>query len=161
MARRLSWRLTVCSAVALVAAAPAAASAPGTFEATITEEFAFLGCESPPSPTADLCGTVKTHGFGKGTTETVITGFGPGPPGCFSDQHTTTLFFKRGGSLTVDIDGFLCPTDGSNFTFTGTYTVTGGTGEFAGATGSGTEIGARQDGPIVSDLSGTLELDEG
>ena len=53
------------------------------------------------------------------------------------------------------------PTDGSNFTFSGTYTVVGGTGEFAGATGSGTEIGARQDGPIVSDLSGTLELDEG
>ena len=158
---RVTMPILAGCAFVVFASAPAFASAPGTFEGSTTEDFVFRGCEVPPGPTADLCGTVKTHGFGKGTVETVITGFAPPPSGCFADQHTTTLFLKRDAdSLVLDIDGALCPTGGPNFTFSGTYTVAGGTGDFAGATGSGSVASTRQDGPIATGLSGALQLDD-
>ena len=60
----------------------------------------------------------------------------------------------------LDINGTLCPTGGPNFTFSGTYTVAGGTGDFAAAIGAGAVTSVRQDGPIVTDLSGALQLDD-
>jgi hypothetical protein len=100
---------------------------------------------------------MKTKGFGKATVETTVTGFTPLPSGCFADTHTTTVDFKRdGNALVLDIVGTLCPTGGPNFTFSGTYSITGGTGDFAGATGSGTVTSVRQDGPIDSEFAGTV-----
>jgi hypothetical protein len=142
-----------------LSAAPVNASAPGTFHATVAEEFAFFGCSFDVDPTTiDLCGTAKSHGQGKANTTTLITGFDFGPNGCFLDTHETTFWFKRGDALTVEVNGLLCPTGGQNFNFAGTYDVLGGTGMYAGATGSGLVVGQRQNSPVISGLDGTLVL---
>jgi hypothetical protein len=145
----------------LLVAAPVQAGPPGTFRASITEEFTATDCFDPAlPPAADLCGSAKTRGQGKATTETVVTVFDPLPSGCFFDAHTTTLTFKHErGTLVLDIEGTLCPTGGGTFTFAGMYVVVSGTGEYVGATGDGTIVGGRQDGPVESDLSGSLETD--
>ena len=52
--------------------------------------------------------------------------------------------------------GTLCATDGSHFTFSGTYEVTSGTGKYKKARGSGEVSAARQGGPIEAQLTGTL-----
>jgi hypothetical protein len=156
-----SNRVALVALLALLVAAPTQAAPPETFRASITEEFTQTDCFDPAQPpAADLCGTAKTHGQGKAITATNVTVFDPLPSGCFRDVHTTTLTFKQDrGSLVLDIDGTLCPTGGGNFTFDGTYAVAGGTGTYAGATGEGTISGGRQDGPVISDLTGSLATD--
>lgn len=161
--RTIAGLLVLC--VALVGAATAGAHGGKRFEATVTEEFAFLGCAFPADPTlVDLCGSATTNLKKRGSalTTTVITGFAPLPSGCFSDSHETTLAFadKKNSTLVLGISGELCPTGGGNFTFTGTFTVSGGTGKFKRATGQGTIAGARQNGPVVSRLSGVLAHDD-
>jgi hypothetical protein len=147
--------------LAFLVVAPVQAGPPGTFRASITEEFTATDCfDSALPPAADLCGSAKTRGQGKAITETIVTVFDPLPSGCFHDVHTTTLTFKHDrGTLVLDIGGTLCPTGGGNFTFAGTYAVASGTGKYVGATGDGTIVGARQDGPVESDLTGSLETD--
>lgn len=149
--------LVVCSTLAAVAAA----SPPGTFEARSTEDFPSLtwSCPEGVDPVViDTCGTVKTQRFGKATVGTVIDAFFPISPGCFRDDHTHTLRFKRGDTLVISVVGIICvgPSGPPNFTYTGTYTVIGGTGIFAGATGTGTQTAFRDNGPIHAELSGTL-----
>ena len=157
MVRTLRACGLIATILGLLFASSAIASPRGRLRATATEDFVSTGCSFTPSPSADLCGTAKTKGFGKATIETVITSFAPLPSGCFADTHTSTLHFKRDdNSLVLDISGTLCPTGGPNFTFSGGYTVAGGTGDFAGATGSGSATSVRQDGPIVEEFSGTI-----
>lgn len=151
------------SLLLLVAAAPASADSSGreseSFEATITEDFAFLGCPAPVSPRAFTCGTATADDFGRATVETFLTGWARLPSGCFADSHTSTLTFRDGGdSLVIDITGTLCGTGGRNFVLDGSFAISGGTGRFAGATGGGSLYGVRQNGPIVEDLAGRIIL---
>jgi len=154
-------RLFASSAVLLLVscvygAAPAGATSVKLFRATISEDFSFHGCPNGVDPASvDLCGTATVPGIGTATVGTVITTFDPLPSGCFHDEHTTTLSFAT-STLVVAISGTLCPTNGSNIFFVGTYGVAGGTGEFAHASGAGIDIAVRQDGPVVSRLVGVL-----
>ena len=149
---------TVASAL-VVLGIPTAASAKDGFRALLTEDFAFYGCSVPVNPTVfDLCGTATTN-RGDASLTTVITSFAPLPSGCFADSHTTVLTFRgeHHDTVSFDISGTLCPTGGPNFSFSGKYKVAGGTGEYRKARGSGDVIGARQNGPIHTQLTGTLD----
>jgi hypothetical protein len=69
----------------------------------------------------------------------------------------TILETATGDTLTVDVEGELTG-DGSGepnapFTTTGTYTITGGTGRFSGASGTGTATSSGTD----DGQSGTLD----
>jgi hypothetical protein len=132
------------------------ASATRSLGAVITEDFAFLGCPFEPSPTLFTCGTAVTT-VGRANVATVLEEFTPVSPTCFRDRHTSTLTFVDGSTLVVAITGTLCsPAGPPNFTLTGTYVVTGGTGRFSGSSGHGSVAAARRDGPIHLVLAGTL-----
>ena len=140
----------VAAILATVAAAftvaPAASAESVRFAAAGTEEFCAPGV---------TCGTASTR-YGHATVRTVITFFAPLPSGCFRDEHTSTFTFDDGSTLVVAISGTLCPTNFfPNFSFTGTYEIVGGTGQFAGATGTGLVRALRENGPIHTLLFGT------
>ena len=102
------------------------------------------------------CGTAVTTA-GRATVATALDEFTPVSPTCFRDRHTSTLTYRDGSTLVVAITGTLCsPAGPPNFTLTGTYAVTGGTGRFADASGRGVVVAARHDGPIHEVLAGTL-----
>ena len=159
---RLCGLQALVLAVALLAV-PTRASASNGFRASLTEDFVFLGCSVAVAPDVfDTCGTASTN-RGAASLTTVITGFafiGFDPTGrfCFADSHTTVLTFERNnpGTVSFDIAGTLCATDGVHFTFSGTYEVTGGTGKYKTARGSGEVSAARQGGPIEAQLTGSL-----
>lgn len=154
------WALVLSAALL---SAPTAASASNGFRATLTEDYVSLGCSVPVVPDLfDTCGTANTN-RGEASLTTVITqfdfiGFDPARRFCFADSHTTVLTFDRNnpGTASFDISGTLCATDGSHFTFSGTYEVTSGTGKYKKARGSGEVSAARQGGPIEAQLTGTL-----
>jgi hypothetical protein len=155
-------------AVALLSVPTAASAVPTTpsasngFRASLTEDYVRLGCSVPVDPNAyDTCGTADTN-RGAASLTTVITRFDfigvDAGRFCFADSHTTVLTFDRNnpGTVSFDISGTLCATDGSHFTFSGMYEVTGGTGKYKTARGSGEVSAARQGGPIEGQLTGSL-----
>jgi hypothetical protein len=162
MGRTMRFRLllgsTITIAACLLSVSPAGASdGDEHFVASTVEDFAFLGCPAPVGPFAFTCGTAKTQSFGKATVETVLLDFFPNGAGCFVDIHESTLtFHNQKGSIDILTTGTLCPTGGPNFMLEGTFVVSGGTGRYTGATGTGTVRSGRQDGPILSRLEGTL-----
>ena len=162
---RLTRQCGLCALVlsAALLAVPIRASASNGFRATLTEDYVSLGCSVPVDPNLfDTCGTANTN-RGEASLATVITHFdfiGRDPTGrfCFADSHTTVLTFDRNnpGTVTFEISGTLCATDGTHFTFSGSYQVAGGTGKYKTAKGSGEVSASRQGGPIEALLSGSL-----
>jgi hypothetical protein len=61
------------------------------------------------------------------------------PNGCggFTAQHSDTITAANGDQLYLQIIEDACPVATGSFHCTGTYSVTGGTGRFANATGNG------------------------
>jgi adhesin HecA-like repeat protein len=117
-------------------------------------------------------GTVSSAGAGTLTASGKITGFFGGtftasftfdlasatPNGpnsfCYSATGTVTLTLPGLGTLTKQETGKVCevgPT-GANVphTFTGTFTISGGTGVFSSAIGSGTANFSQQPGPTTA-----------
>jgi adhesin HecA-like repeat protein len=117
-------------------------------------------------------GTVSSAGAGTLNASGKITGFFGGtftssftfdlasatPNGpssfCYSATGTVTLTLPGLGTLTKQETGKVCevgPT-GANVphTFTGTFTISGGTGVFSNATGSGTANFSQQPGPTTA-----------
>ena len=150
--RRMRHFVLVLAVLGAAFGAPIASAADRTpFVAVVTEEFC------GPVTT---CGTALTSA-GRATVGTVITSFDPLPSGCFADSHTTTLTYDDSSTLAIAISGTLCPTAFPNFRLTGTWTVAGGTGRFAGATGSGVVGSFRQNGPIHAVIVGTMKVQGG
>jgi hypothetical protein len=125
-------------------AAPAASAQAQTFNGTYTDKF--VGPHGSPQCPDDAfaCGTGTAAGFGTFTDERV---FDPA-----SGTVLRTLTFSDGSTLTLDEDlvSFTGP-GGSGSSHAGpnseghpghyvfSWTITAGTGSFAGATGSGTD----------------------
>lgn len=98
-------------------------------------------------------GTGTVAGYGEATTGLTITSYTwiPGTD-CFAATATATIAFANGSTLTYEASGIWCPVGnsrdasgsvvsyGNPWTATGTFTITGGTGVFVGARGSGTLI---------------------
>ena len=142
--------LTLLAAlVAFVGAVPASAQRTQDFKA----EFSEVEC-----PGADLCGKGVVHGFGTVTTALVFTGVAPGPgANCISASADRTQTLDSDGStLLMTASGTVCGTK-----IDGTFSIVGGTGVFAGASGGGTLWGSTTNPKIFSQVAhfrGTITL---
>jgi hypothetical protein len=167
-------RKVVLLAAALVAlaAAPAVPAQSTSFEASF-QEFAGRSVPHPCSAPFLVCGTGKVAGFGSATSTFEILTFDLDPAtACGETTFRYTIMLSSGaGTLILTGDGTVCfpgnsffapgamKSFGNPFQLGFTWTVTGGTGVFAGATGSGTGMtkGAGESGHTI--LSGTITLD--
>jgi hypothetical protein len=139
----VSPRHIVCLALSLIAMAalafrtqPAQADKEVPFRAAFITEFESVVI--PPIVRIQVIGEGKATHLGKATAVTtdqevnLITG---------QTSATYTLTAANGDTVVLEME-FETTFLPGGVTFTGTYTVTEGTGRFAGATGSGTLIGS-------------------
>jgi hypothetical protein len=157
--RKFTLALVVVVA-ALVAALPAAAATTFSYQATYVEPF---GCAPGTS-----CGTASISHLGHSDTVVVFNACGLG---C----HIRTVTFEDGSTLVIRIEdqpsGFSSPGNSGThgaICFPGyagnpqflniTETIVGGTGSFAGATGSGTGTVTLHDCVAIVKTSGTITL---
>jgi hypothetical protein len=159
----------VCAAVLAVVAAPASASTTSTFEATFQQHFGRGVAPLPCDVTFCSEGTVAGYGHATGATTIISVRRVPGTY-CIEFTATSTITLADGSTLSVDASGTRCPVGGSHdapghlvsygnpITTSGTFTITGGTGVFAGASGSGTFKASSAGDVEVTELSGTLTL---
>ena len=149
-ARILTRGLAVAAALLLLLAPAAAATAASPLHLTVTapsQQFTSISCTDPVNPflcvvteTAEVLSNLSTT---PGTVDYVLViDFSPGFDAPCNTVDETGVFKFDTGTITIhshhrDCSGSIRPgpriaTD---------FVVTGGTGEFAGATGSGTELG--------------------
>ena len=83
------------------------------------------------SGTASHMGAITTNGHAD------VTGFDNSCSGGVANINTETLTAADGSTLTVVSNDVACPTGPGQYHGTGHWTVVGGTGRFAGTTGSG------------------------
>lgn len=149
-------------ALGAVAAPIASANASAVpFQATLAEAIAPNPLCAPNTRCTAITGIGQATHLGKSTeianVASYITITLPG--GCNPESRTTTLTAANGDTLTLAATGTNCPTSVPTMkTAFDNYTVTGGTGRFAGASGSGT-ISATIDlatRTAVVTVSGTL-----
>jgi hypothetical protein len=172
-ARVLAGALGLAAAISgVLAAVPAGASASvtlnGSFSAVVTKpDFAGL-C---PSGAADECGSIQLAGLGAADWAYL---FGPAftPDGrCFDVDGTLTITLDSDGStISGPLTGIFCPDPsgtghqhagaisyGNPFTEDDTIAFTGGTGQFAGLSGTASfhtfGAGARFTGTLEGTLS--------
>jgi hypothetical protein len=149
--------LLAATIAACAAALPASAASTRDFDAQLHDN---LAC----STGFDLCGKGLVQGFGTVTTALRFTGFGPGPGNCAGVTAERVITLDSDGStLDMALDGVLCPKGSPNGhpSGSGTFTITGGTGVFAGATGSGLLSVQSTGTPVPSDTAhyhGTITL---
>jgi hypothetical protein len=159
----------LCTGLLAVVAAPASASTTSTFQATFQRHF---GAGVAPLPCdVDICSTGTVAGYGEATVRTTITSITriPGTD-CTYFTATSTITLTDGSTLTYEASATRCPVGNSHeapgslvsygnpWSATGTFTITGGTGVFAGASGSGTFIDYFAGDVEVAVLSGTITL---
>lgn len=123
-----------------------------------TQDFKADFSEQGACPGVDLCGKGVVHGFGTATTTLVFTSFvlGPGANCASASADRTQTLDSDGSTLLITASGTVC---GSKID--GTFTIVGGTGAFAGASGGGTIWGSTTSPKIVSQavhLRGTITL---
>jgi hypothetical protein len=132
-------------AVCLVAVAPPAGAESPPFLGSIggTLQVTGMGPNGPTSASYRGAGTAAQLGLAVMEGDINITGPAPCPNG-FTATHSDTLTASDGSRVSMAISETSCPrpADPSTYDCTGTYTVTGGTGRFASATGSGTWAGS-------------------
>lgn len=130
--------------------------------------------KAPPCPGGilDFCGSGTVSGFGSATYELQPSGLTPIPnSNCDSvTAEVTVTLADQSGSFTADATATVCfPGNSQNanrsegsfgnpFTATASFVITGGTGVFAGATGSGTATLKGAGAHSALDLAGTITL---
>ena len=125
----------------LVAVAPLAAGA-SSAQASTTVPFASqaslaFGSSCPVGVFA--CGTGSVAGFGKSLVITTAVSITPAPP-CLSVTSDSTITLD-GGTLAVRVSTLRCSPGEANLLLSkGSFTITGGTGDFAGASGGGEAV---------------------
>ena len=170
----LRRRANAVTATALVATLGFGSTAlAASFSSTLSTPSAIAGCGAG-------CLTVngqQTSSIGGAGTYAIVDAFGGAPNtggGSFcvtlSPGSQLTLAFgsspSTSSSIVMDTQGQFCgsppPGPNSPATVVGPYTITSGTGGFAGASGSGTVTGTYTGGNtaqlVFSDISGTLTL---
>jgi hypothetical protein len=146
-------------ALAALGALPASAADTSAFRAELHDN---LTC-----PVGfDLCGKGELNGFGTVTTTLTFTGFARGPGNCATLAAERVMKLDSdGSSIVLAVEGTLCPQGGAGGHAPGigqgTFTVVGGTGRFAGASGAGSLSVQATGVPGLSDTAhytGTLSL---
>jgi len=122
----MRWIPTIAVLLALLPAQALAAGKPMTITTA--------GQKGVPSLTKPVKGKVLSSTFGPGTTVVTITGL-----------HTSYVFSFRGGTIKMGAD----PTLDAKMNVVGKWKITGGTGRFAGITGTGTMKGSLTGKPFV------------
>ena len=142
-----------------IVVAPAMASTTSPFVGVFRETF---GRGSAPS------GVGSVTGIGEGTESFVVTSITPDGD-CTVEVAEAVLRFEA-GDIHAEALVRICSPGGSSRTpgslvswgnpggWTGTFVITGGTGAFVGATGSGTSSGQLAGDVIVLRFNGTITL---
>lgn len=166
--KRVAFGVLSSLALALSLSLPSAATsvaATDTFQATFVNIYS--QCPTSP-PTIVFCGDGNVVGYGAAHSTAALAGplvsLGGG---CFSLTAVRTITLLDGsGSLTMHETGTKCaPSEaafqnalGVPYTVAKTYTISGGTGVFAGASGSGGDVNRSAGNSQVSVISGTIEF---
>lgn len=125
---------------ALIGCGQASAASLGPFQATVAETFTAAPC----SPVPSLC--VSAVGTGDATlvgpireSASVVINLASNPaPGCTAETRETILSAANGDQLMLHATGQSCATGPTTVAAVDSYVVTGWTGRFSGASGSGT-----------------------
>jgi hypothetical protein len=151
---------------------PTASAATTSFSVTF-QEFFGRSVPHPCSPPSYVCGEGVVAGYGSATTTLEITSFTNFDPeeACGDTTLLRTITFANGtleltetGTVCFPGKAFFTPGASSGHSYgnpvriSTTWTVTGGTGAFAGASGSGTDQVKTAGDVSHSSLSGTLTL---
>lgn len=161
--------LALVSLLGLALAAPAGAQTTQSLEVTIENH---LGKQKQAELCGlVLCGTTTIPGYGEARYVIVPTGVTLTSRSCGDVSAVASLEFTDGsGTLSFALEGQICyPGNSTNtpgvtrafgnpFQATATYTITAGTGVFAGAGGTGTASVTSAGAHVVARLSGTLTL---
>jgi hypothetical protein len=141
-ARRIS--MVVVALMAGLVAVPQQASAASLvpFHATVAETFTAGLCDPVPSLCVTIDGSGHATHLGRiREAATVVVDLASNPaPGCHTETRTTTLTAANGDQIMLDATGQSCATGPTTSIAVDAYVVTGGTGRFSGASGSGTII---------------------
>jgi hypothetical protein len=135
---------------------PASAAEQVKFKGHFSGSLAFDGVSF-----IQLTGAGNASKLGRSTNSSAVSIVGPAAscPGGFAIHGEETVTGANGDQITWTIDDDACPTDTPNvYRISATYTVTGGTGRFAGATGQGTIecLGDFANGTFDFTVTGTI-----
>ena len=147
-------RFKLLTALAVVAVALTAAASANAVEAPFSAHFKGKQTRNdPPCPGAVFCGSGAVDGYGPASYSIVPTSVGPLVGSCQSVTGVVNIALADAtGTLTFAAAGNVCfPGNshaasgqlhafGNPFAINATLAVVGGTGAFAGATGSGSAV---------------------
>jgi hypothetical protein len=136
--------LAIACVFAAVTVSGVAAKGEDNFSGTVTESFSAAAC--PPGTAANLLcaasvGSGKLSHVGKVTSSFlgIVDPAALAATGCTTEAATGTLTASNGDQINVtDGNTVVCLTSPTTGSVTGTFTVSGGTGRFADASGGGT-----------------------
>jgi hypothetical protein len=155
-----------------VAGAPAIAATTQAFEASFNEGFARATAHPCPPSDFQWCGTGTITGFGEATSVTELVSFENFDPAtsCADVVLRRTITLEDGSTLVLMETGTACfpgkstlapgaaKSFGNPFNVEATFTIVTGTGVFAGAQGSGTDVIKAAGDTGHSRLSGSITL---
>lgn len=163
MRRHTALLLLAGAFAALVITSAGTAAAPQRLQATFVDIYS--QCPTSP-PTLVFCGDGTIAGYGDAYSTASLTAPPTPIPGtdCLEIHAVRTITLSDGsGGLLLAETGTLCPPSldavsaaGGPFTVAKSYTIAGGTGVFAGATGTGSDVNRSAGNSQVSVISGTL-----
>jgi hypothetical protein len=159
--------------VSFVVASPAMAATTQPFEASFDEGFGLATAH--PCPTTEVfswCGTGTITGFGEATSLTEVVSFENFDPAtsCADVVLRRTITLEDGSTLVLMETGTVCfpgkgalaprsaKSFGNPYKVEATFTIVTGTGVFAGAQGSGTDVNKAAGDASHSMLSGSITL---
>ena len=140
---RIAASLIVLGMMALTCAVtPAAAGPLAPLKASVLGSFFFHECASDAPPSAlclhdEVTGTVTHLGRTTGNFEVVFDIAQFGEDGCGPIKKTGAFTAANGDQLRIEADGQFCF---ATVVAIYTYNITGGTGRFTGASGSGSWV---------------------
>lgn len=147
-----------------IATAASASTTSRPFQATFVDIYSI--CPTNP-PSVVFCGSGTIAGYGAAESTATLTSIAPLPgTDCRALTAVRSIRLDDGtGSLTLAESGTICPPSaaaadaaGGPYTVAKTYVVAGGTGVFAGARGSGSDINRSAGNSQVSVISGTITV---
>lgn len=138
MSRRSSLIASVLIVTSFAVPVPTTAGSPRPFKARVTAQWDNVFAALPPTfggaGLANFLGSGQVTHLGKAGQAGSLTLEEPVGPGIFPGSGSVTMTAANGDTLTFDFVGYLHAATGEGI---GTFNFTGGTGRFAGASGSG------------------------